>query len=165
MGHSKVFLTEVSVFQECSLRGVPLYILSLLHAHIHAHVHTQTNTHTYNMHVHIHTRAHTHTLTHTHTAKELKRIDVTDYFPKKLNNHHVHNLCHAIFNSGVRVKHSLRRGIWMHIVGVYHPDMTTHDQRELYLARLRRIYDSLKGKWQGDMSSQVSQRRYVSITC
>ena len=43
----------------------------------------------------------------------------------------------------------------MHIVGVYHPDMTTHDQRELYLARLRRIYDSLKGKWQADTSSQV----------
>ena len=42
--------------------------------------------------------------------------------------------------------------------------MTTRDEREVYMGRLRRVYDSLKGKWRGQKEVKVNVRRlYDSI--
>ena len=46
----------------------------------------------------------------------------------------------------MKIKPELRKGVWLHLVGVFHPDMRTREERELYFNKLRRVYDSLRGK-------------------
>ena len=89
--------------------------------------------------------------------RELKYLDAQAYFPRKLEHHHIVRLCDIIFRKGTKVKRGLRRGIWPHLVGVYHPQLKTHEEREMYIVKLRMVYDSLKGKWQGSRGEYNSQ--------
>lgn len=56
------------------------------------------------------------------------------------------SLCHEIFEHRVKVKQDLRKGVWLHLVGVFHPDLKSREERERYIAKLRMVYDHLKGK-------------------
>ena len=49
----------------------------------------------------------------------------------------------------------------MHLVGVYHPNLQTHEERETYVGKLRRVYDSLKGKWQVQRGERNAQFRHL----
>lgn len=55
------------------------------------------------------------------------------------------DLCRNIFEKGMKIKQELRKGVWLHLVGVFPPDMKTRDERELYFNKLKRVYDSLRG--------------------
>lgn len=93
--------------------------------------------------------AHVHAHTHIGIFKhELKFVDMTSFLPtKNLKPHNIMELCQYIFNKDTKVKPELRKGVWMHLVGVYHPDLKSRREREDYIERLRRVYDSLKGKF------------------
>ena len=76
----------------------------------------------------------------------MKYLDVASFLPtKKLKGNHVMNLSRGIFEKGVRIKPELRKGVWMHLVGVFHPDLQSREEREQYIAKLRMVYDNLKG--------------------
>ena len=79
--------------------------------------------------------------------RELLFLNVAAYLPSKtLVSDHVMDLCRDIFERGMKIKPELRKGVWPHLVGVFHPDMKSREERELYFNRLRRVYDSLRGK-------------------
>ena len=40
----------------------------------------------------------------------------------------------------------------MHLLGVFHPDLHTHEQRENYIGKLRLVYGTLRNKWVGDLT-------------
>ena len=54
-------------------------------------------------------------------------------------------LCRDVFERGVTIKPELRRGVWMHLVGVFHPALEAREEREHYVEKLRMTYDHLKG--------------------
>ena len=56
-------------------------------------------------------------------------------------------LSQNIFYDNMAIKDKLRRGLWMHLLRVFHPSLAKMEDREVYIAKLRRVYDSLKGKW------------------
>lgn len=85
---------------------------------------------------------------------ELRYIDLNSYFPQRLTRAHLHRLCKHIFSSDMHIKASMRRGIWLHLVKAYPDSLVTQEQRELYIAKLRRVYDALKGQWQVDEARQ-----------
>ena len=79
--------------------------------------------------------------------RELLFLNVAAYLPSKtLASDHVMDLCRDIFERGMKIKPELRKGVWLHLVGVFHPDMKSREERELYFNRLRRVYDSLRGR-------------------
>lgn len=79
--------------------------------------------------------------------RELKYLDVVTFLPtKSLKAKHIMTLCQDIFERGVKVKPDLRRGVWPHLVGVFHPSLEGREERERYMAKLRMVYDHLKGK-------------------
>ena len=47
-------------------------------------------------------------------------------------------------------------------MGVYHPNLKTREERQMYMEKLRRVYDSLKGKWQGLRGVYGSQYQRLS---
>lgn len=71
-------------------------------------------------------------------------LDIKQYFPKRLNRKNVIKLSELIFNGNYHIKEELRRGVWMHLLNVFHPSLEIEEQREQYLQKLRRVYDSLK---------------------
>lgn len=74
-------------------------------------------------------------------------MDVAHFLPsKRLRADHVMKLCRDIFEGGVRVKPELRRGVWLHLVGVFHPGLQSREERERYMGKLRMAYDHLKGE-------------------
>ena len=79
-------------------------------------------------------------------GRQIKNIDIPSYLPSSgLAQGHIFNLCHSIFEKRVSIKHSLRKGVWMHLVGVFPPELKERDERERYIEKLRMVYDSLKG--------------------
>ena len=66
---------------------------------------------------------------------------------------------------GMRVKLQLRKGVWPHLVRVFHPALETREERESYLSKLRLIYDALKGRLQLQNfgNSAQSHHLYESI--
>ena len=80
--------------------------------------------------------------------RELLLLNVGSYLPSKsLASDHVMDLCRDVFEKGMKIKPQLRKGVWLHLVGVYPPDMRTLEEREQYVNKLRRVYDSLRGRW------------------
>ena len=78
--------------------------------------------------------------------RELKYLDVGNFLPSKgLKSAHIVKLCRDIFERGVKIKPELRRGVWLHLVGVFHPCLETREDREHYIEKLRMTYDHLKG--------------------
>ena len=78
--------------------------------------------------------------------RELKFVDMTTFLPtKNLKPDNIMELCRYVFERDTKVKQELRKGVWMHLVGVYHPNLKSRRDREDYIERLRRVYDSLKG--------------------
>ena len=78
--------------------------------------------------------------------RELKYLDVTGFLPtKNLKSSQVVCLCQKIFEHGVKIKPELRKGVWMHLVGVFHPGLRSREEREQYIGKLRMVYDHLKG--------------------
>ncbi len=70
-----------------------------------------------------------------------------NFLPSKgLKPSHVMKLCRDIFERGIKIKPELRRGVWMHLVGVFHPCLEAREEREHYIEKLRMTYDHLKGK-------------------
>lgn len=93
-------------------------------------------------------------------------LDIPAYFsPKRATQQEqLLKLSAQIFHKGVHVKDSLRRGVWPHLVGVFPPRRRTREERELYMGQLRRVYDSLKGKWCGRRDTDIQvQRLYENI--
>ena len=77
---------------------------------------------------------------------ELKYVDVAHFLPSRgLKADHILRLCRDIFERGVKIKPELRRGVWLHLVGVFHPDLASREERERYIGKLRMAYDHLKG--------------------
>ena len=72
------------------------------------------------------------------------------------------DLCRDIFEKGMKIKPALRKGVWLHLVGVFHPDMKTREERELYFNKLKRVYDSLRGT---EVMVQVVFTRFPDFTC
>ena len=73
-------------------------------------------------------------------------------------------LAEDIFEAGMSVKPQLRKGVWPHLVRVFHPSLESHEDREQYLSKLRLIYDSLKGRLESrDNTISQSQHLYDSI--
>ncbi len=64
--------------------------------------------------------------------------------PRVLDHSHIVSLGEKILHHDYHIKPQLRRGLWMHLLGVFHPALKTLDQRELYIQHLRRVYDNLK---------------------
>lgn len=83
------------------------------------------------------------------------------YFPKKLRETNLLSFAEDIFEGGMRVKPQLRKGVWPHLVRVFHPKLETHEERESYLSKLRLIYDSLKGRLHTQNDSPVSQSQHL----
>lgn len=78
--------------------------------------------------------------------RELLYLNAAAYFPtKSLVSEHIMDLCRNIFERGMKIKPELRRGAWLHLVGVFPPDMKRREERELYFNKLKRVYDSLRG--------------------
>ena len=78
------------------------------------------------------------------SRKELKCLDVPYYFPQELERKNLIDLSNRVLHEDYYIKKKLRRGVWMHLLGVFHPGLKTHDQRETYIDNLRRIYETLK---------------------
>ena len=64
--------------------------------------------------------------------------------PSILERRHIVSLGEDVLYNDYHVKPKLRRGLWMHLLGVFHPALHTLEQREGYIQNLRRIYDNLK---------------------
>lgn len=64
-------------------------------------------------------------------------------------------LSQDIFYEDMTIKDSLRRGLWMHLLRIFHPSLAKSQEREVYIEKLRRVYDSLKGKWRSNCTPQV----------
>ena len=78
--------------------------------------------------------------------RELLFLNAAAYFPtKSLASEHIMELCRNIFERGMKIKPELRKGAWLHLVGVFPPDMKRREDRELYFNKLKRVYDSLRG--------------------
>ena len=41
----------------------------------------------------------------------------------------------------------------MHLLGVFHPGLYLHEQRENFIGKLRLVYDTLRNKWAGDTTT------------
>lgn len=76
--------------------------------------------------------------------KELKMLDASYYLPHILERRNLVCLGEDILHKDFYIKPKLRRGFWMHLLGVFHPALKTKEQREIYMNKLRRIYDALK---------------------
>ena len=76
--------------------------------------------------------------------KEIKLLDVSYYLPEVLDHKHIVSLGEKILHQNYHIKPKLRRGLWMHLLGVFHPALRVLDQREMYIQNLRRVYDNLK---------------------
>ena len=87
-------------------------------------------------------------ITHTGFLKrELLFLNVAAYLPSKtLASDHIMDLYRNIFERGMKIKPELRKGVWPHLVGVFHPGLKSREERELYFNKLRRVYDSLRGR-------------------
>ena len=85
--------------------------------------------------------------------KELKYLDIRHFFPKHLEPADINKLCDRILEDDYHVKEGLRRGVWMHLLGVFHPGLHLHEQRENYIGKLRLVYDTLRNKWAGDTTT------------
>jgi hypothetical protein len=81
------------------------------------------------------------------------------YFPRILRDDHLRRVAEDIFIGGLRIKPRLRKGVWPHLVRVFHPGMETREERESYLGKLRLIYDALKGRIQSQADSPLRQNR------
>lgn len=78
----------------------------------------------------------------------MKNIDISSYLPSEgLVPDDVFKLCHTIFEKRVSIKQSLRKGVWMHLTGVFPPELKAREDRERYIEKLRMVYDSLKGTY------------------
>lgn len=78
--------------------------------------------------------------------RELKHLDIARFLPiHGLTGACIRDLCQEIFEHGIKVNHDLRRGVWLHLLGVFHPDLTSREEREQYMRKLRMVYDNLKG--------------------
>lgn len=78
--------------------------------------------------------------------RELKYLDVVSFLPSRgLKGSHIMKLSQDIFERGVKIKPELRRGVWFHLVGVFHPLLEDREDREQYIEKLRMVYDHLKG--------------------
>ena len=93
--------------------------------------------------------------------RELKFLDMSVYFPKILHESHIRKIAEDIFVRGMRVKAQLRKGVWPHLVRVFHPDLELREDRELYLSKLRLIYDSLKGRLQSQNEGLTQRSRHL----
>lgn len=91
------------------------------------------------------------------SRRELKCLDVPYYFPQELKRKNLIDLSNRVLHEDYYIKKELRRGVWMHLLGVFHPGLKTHDERETYIDNLRRIYETLKGKLGGDPNEWSSQ--------
>ena len=81
------------------------------------------------------------------------------YFPRVLREDHLRRVAEEIFRGRLRIKPRLRKGVWPHLVRVFHPGMVTREERESYLGKLRLIYDALKGRIQSQADSPGHQNR------
>ena len=80
------------------------------------------------------------------SRSELSFLNTAHYLPSRgLRRDDLSLLARRIFQHGVRVKPKLRKGVWLHLVGAYHPSLSSREEREGYVEKLRRVYDSLKG--------------------
>ena len=98
--------------------------------------------------------------------RELKFFDMISYFPRILREEHLRRVAEDIFLGRFRIKPRLRKGVWPHLVRVFHPGMETREERESYLGKLRLIYDALKGRLQSPDDSPAhhnQQHLYDSI--
>ena len=86
---------------------------------------------------------------------------MSKYFPKKLQEVNIQSFAEDIFEGGMRIKPQLRKGVWPHLVRVFHPRLETHEERESYLSKLRLIYDSLKGRLHSQNGSPISQSQHL----
>ena len=93
--------------------------------------------------------------------RELKFLDMSVYFPKILHESHIRKIAEEIFVRGMCVKAQLRKGVWPHLVRVFHPELKSREDRELYLSKLRLIYDSLKGRLQSQSESLTQRSRHL----
>lgn len=76
----------------------------------------------------------------------MKNIDIPSYLPSnELAPDDIYKLCCTIFEKRSSIKQSLRKGVWMHLVGVFPPELKAREQRERYMEKLRMVYDTLKG--------------------
>lgn len=89
------------------------------------------------------------------TCRSIKSLDMERYNWSRLSMADVLNLAQDIFHEDFHLKDTLRRGVWMHLLRIFHPSLTTQAGREQYIAKLRRVYDNLKGKWLSDSSPEV----------
>lgn len=99
--------------------------------------------------------------------RELKYLDVVTFLPsKKLKSSHLMSLCSDIFERGVRIKAELRKGVWPHLVGVFHPNLEGREEREQYMEKLRMVYDHLKGKSKASLVvSQINTSSHRGLYC
>ena len=74
----------------------------------------------------------------------MKSLDLASYFPDVLERSNLIDLSSRIFNDDCYVKDHLRRGVWMHLLEVFPPELDAHSEREKYMNKLRRIYDIMK---------------------
>ena len=70
-------------------------------------------------------------------------------------------LAEDIFKAGMNVKPQLRKGVWPHLVRVFHPSLESREDREQYLSKLRLIYDSLKGRLESQDNTLISQSQHL----
>ncbi|XP_019852463.1 PREDICTED: uncharacterized protein LOC109582251 [Amphimedon queenslandica] len=93
--------------------------------------------------------------------KELKSLDVASYFPSVLERDNLKELSSLIFDEDFYVKDNLRRGVWMHLLEVFPPELKTLSDREKYMNTLRRIYDIMKGKLFSERDSWTPEKRHL----
>ena len=50
----------------------------------------------------------------------------------------------------------------MHLLGVFHPSLHTQEQREDFISKLRRVYETLRNKWAGDTTTWSTEEHQLS---
>ena len=93
--------------------------------------------------------------------RELKFLDLVSYFPKNLREEDIQRFAEDIFTRGMHVKPQLRKGVWPHLVRVFHPALETREERESFLSKLRLIYDALKGRLQSQNDGHMNQMQHL----
>ena len=88
-------------------------------------------------------------------TRSITSLDMGKYNWSKLSRSDVQRLSDDIFHEDMHIMHKLRRGLWMHLLHIFHPSQAKEENRKEYIAKLRRVYDSLKGKMIGNSSPQV----------
>ena len=86
---------------------------------------------------------------------------MSSYFPNCLRESHIRRIAEDIFVGGMEIKPRLRKGVWPHLVRVFHPGLETRAERESYLDKLRLIYDALKGRIHSREGTPLHQNRHL----